>query len=122
MRRFRELLDGGYVGRPSRVQLTFRFPQWPRHWQRVRTHSGDDYHDDDDEAAMQSAWVGESKEGGPLREVGTHFFFALLELFPSDPPKRVQAHIKVPFAFFFLLLTLNFGASALAVPGRPREV
>jgi len=77
MRRFRELLDGGYVGRPSRVQLTFRFPQWPRHWQR-------------------SAWVGESKEGGPLREVGTHFFFALLELFPSDPPKRVQAHIKFP--------------------------
>ena len=64
--RLRELVAAGEVGEPRRVELRFRFPQWPREWQDV-------------------AWLESREQGGPLREVGTHFLFGVQELFgPID--------------------------------------
>jgi predicted dehydrogenase len=60
--RLRELVESGAIGDPRRVELRFRFPQWPREWQEV-------------------AWLESREQGGPLREVGTHFLFGVRELF-----------------------------------------
>lgn len=60
----RELVTEGAIGEPRRVELRFRFPQWPRGWQDV-------------------AWLESREQGGPLREVGTHFLFGVQELFGS---------------------------------------
>lgn len=58
----RERVASGAIGRPLRVSLRFRFPRWPREWQDV-------------------AWLEGREQGGPLREVGSHFVFGTLELF-----------------------------------------
>lgn len=61
----RELVDrvaAGAVGDPRRLSLRFRFPQWPRPWQDV-------------------GWLEGREQGGPTREVGSHFLFGALELF-----------------------------------------
>ncbi len=47
-------------GSLRRVELVLRFPIWPREWQNV-------------------SWLKTSEQGGPLREVGTHFFASLKE-------------------------------------------
>ncbi len=60
--RLRELVAEGAIGEPRRIELRFRFPQWPREWQDV-------------------AWLESREQGGPLREVGTHFLFGVQELF-----------------------------------------
>jgi len=60
--RLRELVADGAIGDPRRIELRFRFPQWPREWQDV-------------------AWLESREQGGPLREVGTHFLFGVQELF-----------------------------------------
>ncbi|WP_418286051.1 Gfo/Idh/MocA family protein [Halorubrum sp. DTA46] len=62
--RLRELVADGAIGDPRRVELRFRFPQWPREWQDV-------------------SWLESREQGGPLREVGTHFLFGVQELFDS---------------------------------------
>lgn len=59
-----EAVAAGEIGDPRRVELRFRFPEWPRDWQDV-------------------AWVASRDQGGPLREVGTHFLFGVQELFGS---------------------------------------
>lgn len=58
----KKLLQESYVGEVKKVEIKFRFPIWPRAWQNVE-------------------WLGKKYQGGPLREVGTHFFFLLHELF-----------------------------------------
>ncbi|GAB7093240.1 Gfo/Idh/MocA family oxidoreductase [Halolamina litorea] len=61
----RELIDrveAGDIGEPQRIELTFRFPQWPREWQDVE-------------------WLAGHEQGGPLREVGTHYLFGVQEAF-----------------------------------------
>ncbi|OYR82917.1 oxidoreductase, partial [Halorubrum distributum] len=64
--RLREAVAAGDIGDPRRVELRFRFPEWPREWQDV-------------------AWLESREQGGPLREVGTHFLFGVQELFgPID--------------------------------------
>lgn len=55
-------LDAGEIGEPRRIELTFRFPQWPREWQDVE-------------------WLAGREQGGPLREVGTHYLFGVQEAF-----------------------------------------
>ncbi len=50
------------LGRLYQIELKFRFPQWPRPWQNV-------------------PWLKTRTQGGALREVGTHYFFGLAELF-----------------------------------------
>lgn len=58
----RERIASGEIGTPKRVALRFRFPQWPREWQDVE-------------------WLAGREQGGPLREVGSHFVFGTQELF-----------------------------------------
>ncbi|AGB14944.1 putative dehydrogenase [Halovivax ruber XH-70] len=58
----RERIVAGEIGTPKRVSLHFRFPQWPREWQDVD-------------------WLAGREQGGPLREVGSHFVFGTQELF-----------------------------------------
>ncbi|GAA0538112.1 hypothetical protein GCM10008994_11590 [Halorubrum ejinorense] len=70
--RLRELVESGAIGDPRRVELRFRFPQWPREWQDV-------------------AWLESREQGGPLREVGTHFLFGVQELF--GPVETVSADV-----------------------------
>ena len=70
--RLREAVEAGEVGDPRRVELRFRFPEWPREWQDV-------------------AWLESREQGGPLREVGTHFLFGVRELF--GPVETVSADV-----------------------------
>jgi len=70
--RLRELVEAGEVGDPRRAELRFRFPQWPREWQNV-------------------SWLESREQGGPLREVGTHFLFGVQELF--GPVEAVSADV-----------------------------
>ena len=58
----RERVLAGEIGDPRRISLDFRFPRWPREWQDVE-------------------WLESREQGGPLREVGTHFLFGVQELF-----------------------------------------
>ena len=58
----RERIAAGEIGAPKRVALRFRFPRWPREWQDVD-------------------WLAGREQGGPLREVGSHFVFGTQELF-----------------------------------------
>ena len=60
--KMKELLQEQYVGEVKKIELKFRFPIWPRAWQNV-------------------SWLSKKFQGGPLREVGTHFFFLLHELY-----------------------------------------
>jgi predicted dehydrogenase len=68
----RERVAGGEVGEPKRVDLHFRFPRWPREWQDVD-------------------WLKDHDQGGPLREVGTHFLFGVQEAFGGID--RVSAEV-----------------------------
>ena len=70
--RLREAVAAGDIGDPRRVELRFRFPEWPREWQDV-------------------AWLESREQGGPLREVGTHFLFGVQELF--GPIESVSADV-----------------------------
>ena len=70
--RLRELVEERAIGDPRRVELRFRFPQWPREWQNV-------------------AWLESREQGGPLREVGTHFLCGVQELF--GPVEAVSADV-----------------------------
>lgn len=72
--KLKAMINSQQLGTLSGGNILLRFPQWPRAWQ-------------------QSNWLKESREGGALREVGTHFLFALLEVVPS-PVKRVFAVVQ----------------------------
>lgn len=73
MHLLKEMLENGELGTVRKAILKFRFPQWPRGWQQVD-------------------WLRTHEQGGPLREVGSHFFFGLLELL--GPVKRVNTVIE----------------------------
>lgn len=57
--------------------LSLHFTQWPRDWQQV-------------------AWCAGRSDGGALRECGTHYLFAVLELFGATSVKRVRATVTYP--------------------------
>ena len=67
----------GALGKLQSARLALHFRQWPREWQ-------------------VQPWCAGRAEGGPLREVGTHFFFGLMELFGHGCVKRVQATVTYP--------------------------
>ncbi len=75
VKRMKELLSEGFVGDIRRLELRFRFPQWPRSWQNVE-------------------WLKTKEQGGALREVGTHYFFLLgeLEEFIGKPTRLIAAN------------------------------
>ena len=62
----------GKLGELSGGRLGLHFAAWPREWQRA-------------------SWCAGRTEGGPCREVGTHFFFALHDLFGHGCVRRVRA-------------------------------
>jgi predicted dehydrogenase len=68
----RQRIEAGEIGQPKRVTLDFRFPRWPREWQDVD-------------------WLRTREQGGPLREVGTHFLFGVQEIL--GPIQRVSANV-----------------------------
>jgi predicted dehydrogenase len=70
-------LDGGALGELRAAHLDLTFPDWPRLWQR-------------------SDWVGGRDQGGPVREVGTHFFHLLMRAF--GPVSRVWSSMDYPSA------------------------
>lgn len=70
-RAFHQAVHSGYTGDLLAVEIRLRFPLWPRKWQNT-------------------AWVGQRKEGGFVREVGPHFIGALLETFGSIRKVRLQ--------------------------------
>jgi len=70
-------LARGRIGKLRKGWLRLHFQAWPREWQ------------------VQD-WCAGRKEGGPLREVGTHFIFGLLDLFGHDCVQRVCANVTYP--------------------------
>ena len=56
------------------ARLSLHFVTWPREWQQV-------------------AWCANRADGGALRECGTHYLFAILELFGQTCVERVQAQV-----------------------------
>eukprot|EP00937_MAST-01D_sp_MAST-1D-sp2_P005198 g5198.t1 len=67
------------LGRVRGGALRLHFRCWPREWQR-------------------QPWVAGRAEGGALREVGTHFFIGLHELFGYGCVTRVRAACVYPSA------------------------
>ena len=62
-------------GEVESARLGLHFAQWPREWQQV-------------------AWCAGRTDGGPLREVGTHFLAAIHELWGSECVRRVRAAVE----------------------------
>ncbi len=78
---FKQLLAAGYAGELRRINLKLHFPHWPRAWQNYQ----------------RTDWINCREQGGPLREIGSHFFFALLSLLAGhDALSRVNAHVHYP--------------------------
>ena len=73
----RTALHTKQIGTITGGELRLHFKQWPRAWQT-------------------QPWCANRLEGGPLREVGTHFFFGLFELFGSQSVRRVKADVVWP--------------------------
>ena len=62
------------LGALRSARLKMHYTMWPREWQ-------------------VQPWCAGRAEGGPLREVGTHFFFGIMEAFGHGCVKRVRADI-----------------------------
>eukprot|EP00928_Gymnodinium_smaydae_P057866 TRINITY_DN41091_c0_g1_i1.p1 TRINITY_DN41091_c0_g1~~TRINITY_DN41091_c0_g1_i1.p1 ORF type:complete len:411 (-),score=49.12 TRINITY_DN41091_c0_g1_i1:121-1233(-) len=75
--KMKEDLTAHGIGKLQGGVLRLHFRAWPREWQ-------------------QQPWCAGRADGGPLREVGTHFLFALLELFGHENIKRVRADVLYP--------------------------
>ena len=65
------------LGALASARLSMHYRQWPREWQ-------------------VQPWCAARAQGGPLREVGTHFFFGLMELFGHGCVRRVRATVTYP--------------------------
>lgn len=65
----------GYLGELQRVDLNILFPKWPRAWQ-------------------ENPWIASRAQGGPVREVGPHWFHFILREF--GPVVRVRADMAYP--------------------------
>ena len=68
--RLRRLVQSGRLGSVTRAQLTLRFREWPRPWQRAA-----------------GAWLALPEEGGFTREVASHFLFLMQRMFG---PGRIE--------------------------------
>lgn len=108
-RLFLEQLQAGYIGEFRRAEIEMAFPLWPRGWQ-------------------QNGWIAEREQGGPVREVGPHMFYVILQAF--GPVKRVHAIMEYPAssttacesgAHGVLELASGKLVSVKALTGVPRE-
>jgi predicted dehydrogenase len=73
--KFAELIKQDYVGKLRRLQITMRFPEWPRLWQK-------------------NDWVGGREQGGFVLEVGVHFIQQTLKVFGNI--KNIQSQLELP--------------------------
>jgi 2-iminobutanoate/2-iminopropanoate deaminase len=81
LKQFKGLLAETFLGELRRVKLTLHFPHWPRAWQNYQ----------------KTDWINTRLQGGPLREIASHFIYATLELFGgSNAAKRVNAQVLYP--------------------------
>eukprot|EP00933_Yihiella_yeosuensis_P033334 TRINITY_DN27065_c0_g1_i1.p1 TRINITY_DN27065_c0_g1~~TRINITY_DN27065_c0_g1_i1.p1 ORF type:complete len:381 (-),score=66.30 TRINITY_DN27065_c0_g1_i1:238-1320(-) len=62
------------LGELKTGRLSMHYTMWPREWQ-------------------VQPWCAGRGEGGPLREVGTHFFFGIMECFGHGCVKRVKTEV-----------------------------
>ena len=74
-RMFAQLIHDHYIGKLRRVELTMRFPQWPRPWQ-------------------QNAWVASREQGGFILEVGIHFIQQIQMIF--GPVNVINKRVDYP--------------------------
>jgi predicted dehydrogenase len=78
LRQMRRLaVEEGALGPLQSGHIALHFAQWPRAWQTV-------------------PWCAGRAQGGPLREVGTHFLFGLCELLGHGAARRVRAAVTYP--------------------------
>ncbi len=70
-----ELADGS-IGEVTGVDLQLHFSRWPRGWQET------------------ASWLSERKEGGFIREVGSHYVFLIEKLF--GPATLIDASVRYP--------------------------
>ena len=78
LREMRRLaVEEGALGPLQSAHISLHFTQWPRAWQTV-------------------PWCAGRAQGGPLREVGTHFLFGLCELLGHGAARRVRATVSYP--------------------------
>jgi len=61
--KLKALLAEDFLGKIMDVQITLQYPGWPRAWQNTD-------------------WVNTQLDGGPTREVGSHYIFQLVDLVP----------------------------------------
>ncbi|MEH6402935.1 MAG: Gfo/Idh/MocA family oxidoreductase, partial [Sneathiella sp.] len=69
-----EKISDGTVGNVIGVDLRLQFSSWPRGWQHT------------------AAWLTQRKEGGYIREVGSHYVFLIEKLF--GPAALVDASVR----------------------------
>ena len=70
-----ELVHDNSLGTITGATLELRFARWPREWQRAG-----------------SAWLDNASEGGFMREVGSHFVFAMQRMFGASTVR--SAHVE----------------------------
>ena len=73
----REKIQARTLGEIHEVDIRLHFREWPREWQK-------------------QPWVAKRVQGGALREVGTHYFFGLLEVFGHGAIRRVKTEVVYP--------------------------
>lgn len=78
---FKKLVRSGFVGEVRQVSLRLYFPHWPRAWQPYQ----------------RTDWINRREQGGPLREIGSHFFFALTDAFGLKA-RQASALVRYPEA------------------------
>lgn len=68
------------IGEIRHVEIKLHFPIWPRPILNFAPHT----------------WINDREHGGILREISSHFLFALCKLFPQDPVMRICSSISYP--------------------------
>jgi predicted dehydrogenase len=100
VREMRRCIATSTVGALVSGQLRMHYAQWPREWQT-------------------QPWCAGRAQGGPLREVGTHFLFGILEVFGRGSVQRGRAVVEYPDGDDGVAAESRVdGAVEVAVPGR----
>ncbi len=73
----KRIITEGKLGEITNIEIKIRMPRWPRAWQDV-------------------AWLKDHDQGGPLREIGSHFIFGVQEIFGSLNVTSSQVDFTAP--------------------------
>ncbi|MHA2502424.1 MAG: Gfo/Idh/MocA family protein [Candidatus Kariarchaeaceae archaeon] len=69
--KLRTMIADGELGEIQSIIIKIRMPRWPRVWQNVE-------------------WLTYRDQGGPLREIGSHFIYGVQELFGDIEVKQAE--------------------------------